>query len=45
MMPKKYTRCVAKVKAKGTARNPHAVCSKLRGKGHKSKSPSKRGKK
>jgi hypothetical protein len=31
-MPAKWERCVKKVKAKGTARNAYAVCSKLRGK-------------
>jgi hypothetical protein len=35
-MPKKFKRCVRKVKKKGTARNPHAVCGKLK-KGHKEK--------
>lgn len=25
-MPKKFERCVRKVKAQGKARNPHAVC-------------------
>ena len=26
-MPAKFDRCVAKVKAKGRVRNPHAVCT------------------
>lgn len=30
-MPAKLERCVRKVKAKGTARNPYAVCVKSTG--------------
>jgi hypothetical protein len=42
-MPKKFDRCVKKVKAKGGAKNPYAVCSKvLKG---KSKRKKKHGKK
>ena len=37
-MPKKLMSCVSKVKAKGTARNPYAVCVKSTGqKPHASK--------
>jgi hypothetical protein len=32
-MPKKYMRCLRKVRAKGGV-NPYAVCAPLRGKGH-----------
>lgn len=31
VMPKKWHRCVEKVKAKGTARNPYAVCTRSTG--------------
>lgn len=33
-MPKKYERCIRKVRAKGGV-NPYAVCSKLKGKKRK----------
>lgn len=38
-MPEKFDRCVRKVKAKGGARNPYAVCNAaMKGKGtHKAK--------